>query len=183
MCDAVPDIVLINMGSREYVTLLHWMREKCPQVKVIALGISDDDEATIVACAEAGVAGYHLRNESLDDLVQMISKVIDGELSYPSTVCMILMKRLSTLAAQRQSAPTESVLTAREAQVLRMLERGMSNREIADRLCIALHTVKNHVHSVLGKLGVSTRCEAAAVFRSSRQSDETYIKGLGTERV
>lgn len=65
-------------------------------------------------------------------------------------------------AAGSQELP----LTAREIQILRMLEAGLANREIAGRLCIAVHTVKNHVHSVLTKLGVSSREEAAALARN-----------------
>jgi DNA-binding NarL/FixJ family response regulator len=67
------------------------------------------------------------------------------------------------LAAQRQPAAKDVVLTAREIEILRMLQAGLANREIADRLYIAVHTVKNHVHSVLTKLGVKTREQAAAV--------------------
>jgi ATP/maltotriose-dependent transcriptional regulator MalT len=75
---------------------------------------------------------------------------------------------LSVLAAQRQPEAKELVLTAREIQILQLLEIGLSNRDIADRLFIALHTVKNHVHSLLSKLGVSTRAEAVACSRSFR---------------
>jgi DNA-binding NarL/FixJ family response regulator len=64
---------------------------------------------------------------------------------------------------ERKPVSQELVLTSREAQILEMIKMGMSNRDIAAELCIALHTVKNHVHSVLGKLGVSTRTQAAAV--------------------
>lgn len=60
----------------------------------------------------------------------------------------------------------ELVLTAREIQILRMLELGLANQEIADKLCIAVHTVKNHVHNLLTKLGVSTRAQAAALGRT-----------------
>lgn len=83
----------------------------------------------------------------------------------------MLLRRLSALAAQRQPAAKELVLTAREAQVLRMLEMGLSNRNIADHLGIAIHTVKNHVHSVLTKLGVRTRAEAAALARTIRYTE------------
>jgi DNA-binding NarL/FixJ family response regulator len=58
------------------------------------------------------------------------------------------------------------VLTAREAEILRFLQLGLSNREIAEQLCIAVHTVKNHVHSLLTKLGVNTRGQAAALAHS-----------------
>ena len=80
----------------------------------------------------------------------------------------MLLRRLSALAARPQPEAKELVLTARQAQILRMLEMGLSNRDIADQLRIAIHTVKNHVHSVLTKLGVSTRAEAAALARTVR---------------
>ena len=80
----------------------------------------------------------------------------------------MLLRRLSALATRRQTAAKELVLTAREAQILRMLEMGLSNRNIADHLGIAIHTVKNHVHSVFTRLGVSTRAGAAAFARTVR---------------
>jgi DNA-binding NarL/FixJ family response regulator len=70
---------------------------------------------------------------------------------------------LSALASEREPASKELILTSREAQILEMIRMGLSNRDIAARLSIAVHTVKNHVHTVLTKLGVSTRAEAAAL--------------------
>lgn len=169
--EATPDIVLLNMVTSDNLTLLRSLREMCPHAKVIVVGISEDDESEVVACAEAGVAGYHLRTESLDDLLILISKVFGGESACSPRVSAILLKRLSTLAAQRHPEAKELVLTAREIQILRMLEIGLSNRDIAERLCIALHTVKNHVHSILGKLGVSTRAQAVAVSRSFQYTE------------
>ena len=172
MCDALaempPEVVLLSMATRDSIALLRAVREACPGARVIVVGLSEDDETDIIACAEAGVAGYHLRNESLDQLLRLISKVVEGESSCSPRVSAILLGRLSALAAQRTPGPRELVLTTREMQILQMLEMGLSNRDIADRLCITLHTVKNHVHSVLNKLGVSTRTEAAAVSRSFR---------------
>jgi DNA-binding NarL/FixJ family response regulator len=169
--EAAPEIVLFNMGTRGNMTLLRLVRDTCPEAKMIVVGISDDDESEIVACAEAGVSGYHLRAESLDDLLSLMSRVAGGESLCSPKVSAILLRRLSTLASQRQPEVNELVLTTREIQILRLLESGLSNREIADRLYIALHTVKNHVHSVLTKLGVSTRGEAAAYSRSVRYSE------------
>ncbi|TFV59936.1 response regulator transcription factor [Mycobacterium sp. PS03-16] len=162
-----PDVALVNMGSREKTNLVRLVREACPDTKVIVVGISEDDEPDIVACAEAGVDGYHLRAESLEDLFALMARVARGESSCSPKVSAILLRRLSALAAQRKPETKELVLTAREIQILRLLESGFSNRDIADHLCIALHTVKNHVHSLLGKLGVSTRAEAAAYVRRS----------------
>ena len=168
---AAPEIVLFNMGTRDNMTLLRQVRYTCPQARLIVVGISDEDESEIVACAEAGVAAYHLRGESLHDLLTLVTRVADGESHCSPKVSAILLRRLSTLASQRQPEAKELVLTAREIQILRLLESGLSNQEVADRLFIALPTVKNHVHSVLRKLGVSTRGEAAAYSRSMRHHE------------
>jgi DNA-binding NarL/FixJ family response regulator len=164
--DCTPSIVLLSMSTRDSGVLLRATVESRPDAKVIAVGVSEDDEPTIVACAEAGVTGYHLRSESLADLLLLIHKLTHGESACSPRVASILLRRLSMLAAERQPGPKELLLTAREIEILGMLEMGLSNRDIADQLCIALHTVKNHVHSVLGKLGVSTRAQAMAVSRS-----------------
>ncbi|KWX60703.1 two-component system response regulator [Mycobacterium sp. NAZ190054] len=163
-----PGLVLLNINTRDSVVLLHAVFEVNPRTRVIVLGMADDDDDGIIACAEAGVAGYHLRNESLDDLLTVMGRVAQGEMLCSPKVSAILLRRLSSLASQREPAAKELVLTAREVQILRMLELGLSNRDIADRLCIAVHTVKNHVHSVLTKLGVTNRAEAAARFRTVR---------------
>jgi DNA-binding NarL/FixJ family response regulator len=126
--------------------------EMCPHAKVIVVGSSEDDESELVACAEAGVAGYHLRTEWLDDLHVLTSKVLDGESACSPRVFAIMFNRLSTLAAQRQPEAKERVLMAYEIQILRMLE--MACRIETSRTgCVALYTAKSHVHSVLGKLG------------------------------
>jgi DNA-binding NarL/FixJ family response regulator len=164
--EATPEIVLVNMGSRDNLELLRFVRHTCPEAKVIVVGVSEEDESQIIACAEAGVAGYHMRAESLDELLALITRVAAGEAVCSPRISAILLRRLSDLAARRRSDPVELVLTAREAQILRMLESGLSNRDIATELCIAVHTVKNHVHSLLNKLGVATRAQAAALSRS-----------------
>ena len=142
-----------------------------PHVRVIVLGASEDDQSAIVACAEAGVAGYHMRSDSLEDLLELIRKVATGESFYSPQVAAILLRQLSALAAQRQPAARDPALTTRKAQILTMLELGRSNQDIATELSIAVHTVKNHVHSLLTKLGVSTRAEAAALSRTIRSHD------------
>jgi DNA-binding NarL/FixJ family response regulator len=176
-----PDIILLSMSTKDSVAMLRAATANRPDAKVIAVGVAEIDESTIVACAEAGVTGYLLRNESFDDLLLLIDKVADGASVCSPRVATILLRRLSKLASDRKSATGELVLTAREMQILRMLEMGLSNREIANQLCIALHTVKNHVHSVLGKLGVGTRAQAVAVSRSF--NTPRCAEDLGTDLV
>jgi DNA-binding NarL/FixJ family response regulator len=169
--DTTPSIVLLNIATRGSALLLRAAVEISPNVRMIVLGASEDDESEIVACAEAGVAGYHMRTESLDDLLVLMRKVAAGKSFCSPRVSAILLRRVSALASQRPPAASELVLTAREAQILRMLELGLSNQDIATQLCIAVHTVKNHVHSLLTKLGVSTRAEAAAQSRTIRYTE------------
>jgi DNA-binding NarL/FixJ family response regulator len=163
-----PSIVLLNIETRGSALLLRAAMDLSPSVRVIVLGASEDNESEIVACAEAGVAGYHMRTDSLEDLLVLIRKVAAGETTCSPRVSAILLRRLSALASQRQPAAKELALTTREVQILRMLELGRSNQDIATQLSIAVHTVKNHVHSLLTKLGVSTRAEAAALSRTIR---------------
>ncbi|WP_395309788.1 response regulator transcription factor [Mycobacterium sp. AMU20-3851] len=162
--DAGAGVVLLNIATRDSTALLRAALATDPAIRVVVLGVSHDDEAAIISCAEAGVAGYHTRTDSFEDLVVLLKKVAAGESFCPPLVSAVLLRRLSTLASQQQAAvPDGPALTAREAQILDMLRRGLSNRDIADELCIAVHTVKNHVHSVLTKLGVRTRAQAVAV--------------------
>lgn len=173
--DASPDVILLNVATLDSGMLLDAAAATFPNARLVVLGISEDDESTIVTCAEAGVVGYHTRNQSLEDLLQLIARVKAGESVCSPGVSAVLLRRLSALASAREPATKELVLTTREAQILQMLRVGMSNRDIATQLSIAIHTVKNHVHSLFNKLGVSTRAEAAVV--SSRVRWTTGPRG------
>jgi DNA-binding NarL/FixJ family response regulator len=159
------NLILVNMGTRDSHLLIRAAMDISPGARIIVVGTPEEDEQKIIACAEAGVAGYHLRSDSLDDLIMLIHNVGRGESIFPPRVSAILHRRLSNLASRPQPAGRGLVLTTREAQILKMLELGRSNSDIAARLDIAVHTVKNHVHNLLTKLGVNTRAEAAALSR------------------
>jgi len=163
MRETPSNLILLNLATRDSATLLGAAMKTNPSALVIVLGVSEQDESAIVACAEAGVAGYHTRTQSFEDLLVLMGKVAAGESHCSPRVSAVLLRRLSTLASEREPASKELDLTAREAQILAMLRMGLSNPDIAAQLSIAVHTVKNHVHSVLTKLGVSTRAEAAAL--------------------
>lgn len=163
---AQPRVILLNSAMHDSPMMLRQLRRINPDARVVVTGVAEDDEDTIVECAEAGAVGYHLRNESLDALLALVYRVAAGESPCSPRLSGILLRRLSALAAQRHPASRDVVLTARELEILRMLEAGLANREIAEQLCIAVHTVKNHVHSVLTKLGVRSREQAAALGRN-----------------
>jgi DNA-binding NarL/FixJ family response regulator len=163
--DRRPDVILLNLASFDSRALMRSARAHSPQSRIIVVGASENDEAEIVACAEGGVAGYHLRTDSLTDLVQSIASVIAGESVCSPRVTGLLLRRLAVLAADGRSDRKGLALTERETQIVQLLELGLSNKEIAAQLCIEVATVKNHVHSLLAKLGVRRRAHAAAVIR------------------
>ena len=163
--DRRPDVILLNLASFDNHALLQLARSRAPQSPLIVVGVSEEDEGEIVACAEAGVSGYHLRTGSLTELVHLIASVIAGESVCSPRVTALLLRRLASLAADGRSDSKALALTQRENQVVRLLELGLSNREIAAQLCIEVATVKNHVHSLLAKLGVRRRTHVVAVMR------------------
>jgi DNA-binding NarL/FixJ family response regulator len=167
-----PDVIVLNGSARHSASLIGHIRQINPAVRVIVTGMAEHDEGGIVACAEAGAAAFHLRTESLAELLVLIHAIADGRPYCSPTVSTILLRHMSLAATKRRRpTPGDCALTAREMQILEMLESGLANRDIADRLCIALHTVKNHVHNILTKLDVNSREQAGAFARNMRSSD------------
>jgi DNA-binding NarL/FixJ family response regulator len=159
------DVVLLNLASFESRALIRCVRTSAPDSQLIVLGVNEDDEAEVIACAEGGVAGYHSRRGSLADLVALIASVLAGESLCPARISALLIRRVASLATGGRPDSRAVVLTQREIQIAELLELGLSNNEIAERLCIGVATVKNHVHSLLAKLGVRRRTHVAAVVR------------------
>lgn len=159
----IPNVILLNLASADSRTLLLAAREASPTSRVVVIGVREHDEDEIIACADLGVVGYHLRSEPLERLIKLIVAVDAGETLCSPRVTAIIMARLSSLAANQ--APTARVLglTPREVQILGLIDLGLSNKQIAERLCIEVHTVKNHVHNMLTKCSVRSRADAAAI--------------------
>ena len=165
--DLQPDVVLLDTGTGG-VAAAHYLLGPAPTTRVVALAAPESEE-DVIALAEAGVLGYVTRDQSLDDLVMTIESVARGEMVCSPWMATILVKRVQALAADRPPPPNG--LTSREVEILELVAQGLSNKEIAARLYIELTTVKNHVHNILGKLGVSRREEAVARMSASFLSD------------
>ena len=159
-----PDVVLLDMAMCGAAGVVRRVREAVPPVQVVALAIAETEEV-VVACAEAGVAGYVPRDASMDDLVRTLRTVARGELELPSHIAASLFRRVGALAVRRPEPEPAHTLTPREREIVALIDRGCSNKEIARRLDIELSTVKNHVHNLLEKLGVARRSAAAARVR------------------
>lgn len=162
-----PRVILLDItfpGSKE---LLRAIVREVPDSSTVALALGET-ESEIVDWAEAGVSGYVTRDASVVELVAVIERVCEGEVLCSPKVAGSLFRRVSALAADGRVAPARAVLTARERQVVELIDEGLSNKEIAARLFIELATVKNHVHNSLAKLNVARRGEAAARIRAER---------------
>jgi DNA-binding NarL/FixJ family response regulator len=158
-------IVLLGPGMAASRATLEMIRAHDRWTKVVVVAVPDDDDA-VVACAEAGVDGWVLRPEPIDRLVEVITSASRGEVQCSPRTTARLIDRVAELA-NPASAGGMSRLTEREHEILVLVADGRADKEIAAELSIALRTVKNHVHSILEKLDVRRRGEAAAVWREA----------------
>ncbi len=159
-----PDIVLLDMAMSEALLTVRRITQLAPDVGVVALAVPDIG-SEVMACAEAGVAGYVTREGSLSDVIQTIEAAAKGELRCSAQIAGSLLRRVAALAEERYESDDVACLTSRESGVLELVDQGLSNKEIARRLSIEVATVRNHVHNILQKLGVHRRGEAAAIMR------------------
>jgi two-component system nitrate/nitrite response regulator NarL len=158
-----PDVVLLDAVA-EARAAVSALRGAIPQSRVVALSIGDA-EADILAWAEAGVAGFVTREDSISRLVAVVRGVVRDELPCSPQVASTLLRRVGALASDGALVEPRVRLTSRELEIVRLIERGLSNKEIGGELCIELATVKNHVHNILEKLHVHRRTEAVARLR------------------
>jgi two-component system nitrate/nitrite response regulator NarL len=158
-----PDLVLmdINMPNCDGFEATRRIKVNLPNTRIVMLTVSED-EGDLKAAIQCGADGYLLKDLSPETLFQQLRGLAAGEAPISRAMTG---KLFSQLAQQSQSivqpASTEK-LSPRENQVLALVASGCSNQEIADRLGIAHNTVKNHLHSILSKLGAKNRAQAAA---------------------
>ncbi|MEU8234395.1 response regulator transcription factor [Actinoplanes sp. NPDC048967] len=160
---ARPSVVILNMATRGSLPILRRLGAAVP---VIALAVTEAEEE-IIACAEAGAAGFLFREQPLIDLLALLESVARGETRYSPSVAATLLRHVGRLTVNRRSAAPAARLTPREREVLELIEQGLSNKQIARRLSIELRTAKNHVHHILEKYQVHRRADAAERYRRS----------------
>lgn len=160
--DLRPRIVLLDMTTPESQAIPREAEGLVPDLRVVALGVAEV-EADVLACAEAGVAGYVPREASLDDLVAALRRTACGEVPCSAELLGSLWRRVASLSAKPSPGAPPTFLTRREREIVRLIDRDLSNKEIAHDLGIEVATVKNHIHNLLEKLGVHRRTEAARI--------------------
>jgi DNA-binding NarL/FixJ family response regulator len=159
--EAVDVLVL---GGGEDGRLGDLLREACqrwPDAKILVLGTEGGEEEAL-ALLRSGARGYLFRDQSLDELRDAILEVAAGATVCTPRIAHLLFSRLGELGRERRRDDRLEVLelTSREIEILRLIGDGLKNQEIAKRLYLSVHTVKNHVHNILDRLGVKSRWSA-----------------------
>jgi len=159
-----PDIILMDFGLPDGTgaDATRAILKVYPECKVVFLTMSEEDEDLFTAI-RSGARGYLLKNIHPSKLISTLRSVQQGESALSRTMTLRVMEELAH--TRKAEYPTEITLTHREIDVLRAVATGLSNQDIANHLFITENTVKYHVHSILEKLKLPSRKEAAAYAR------------------
>src|SRR5690242_14198774 len=166
--ESLPDVVLmdIRMPKSSGIEACRATKEVAPSAKIVMLTISDEEEDLFEAI-RAGASGYLLKDIPLDEVADTVRAVYGGQSLINPSMAGKLLTEFAVLARRAESEPPQQVpapkLTDREMQVLKLIARGMNNRDIAKELFISENTVKNHVRNILEKLQIHSRMEAVMV--------------------
>jgi DNA-binding NarL/FixJ family response regulator len=161
------DVVLVDMARASCLPVVRSLTEAAPDIKILGLAVPETDPV-VVASAEAGIAGFVSREASIRDLIAALKSAVRGEALCSPKVAASLLRHMAGTGSNRSRVPERDRLTSRELQVVDLMEEGLSNKEIARRLSIALATVKNHVHNILTKLEAPRRTQAVAILKTPR---------------
>ena len=169
--EAKPRVVLLDFSleSHDSLRVTTTVRQEVPEARVIVMGLLPIQE-DVAAFVRAGASGFIMKDASFDDFLKTIRAVADGADVLPPELTGSLFGQIVRQAVSRARVPVlEGVrLTEREREVIDLLGEGLSNKQMAARLHVAVHTVKSHVHNVLEKLALHTRLEVAAFSHSGR---------------
>jgi len=152
-------VVLIDVTHGVDLFDVRSIASQWPDLPLVALGLYEQRQE-VIRCGRAGFAGYVARDASIDELCNSLSEIVSGRLACPPEIAGSLLRALFRRESGDEDSDLSFALTRREAEVLELLGRGFSNKEIANELCLSVATVKHHVHHVLEKLQLQSRTQA-----------------------
>jgi DNA-binding NarL/FixJ family response regulator len=165
---AAPDVLLSDSTAvaLSELQLVSEARAVVPGLKVVMIGM-DADQETFLRAVRDGVVGYVLKDASAMEVASAVRSVASGEAVCPPSLCAALFNKVSEQLTQPASFIIRHNLglTRREQQLVQMIGRGLTNKEIAAQLNLSEQTIKNHIHRMLRKLGASDRLDAVEVCR------------------
>jgi DNA-binding NarL/FixJ family response regulator len=154
--EVMPELVLmdLNLPTVRGVEAIRRIVEQSPHVKVLVLSASGE-EADVLEAVKVGASGYLLKSATAAELADAVTRVRAGEPVFSPSLAALVLGEFRRMSA----AATEPGLTARETEVLKLVAKGYTYREIGDKLFISVKTVQNHVQNILTKLQLSKRYE------------------------
>ncbi|MFI6476956.1 LuxR C-terminal-related transcriptional regulator [Nonomuraea sp. NPDC050663] len=160
----LPDVVLmdVRMPRRSGIEATRGIKSSVPSTRIIMLTVSDEEEDLFEAI-KAGATGYLLKDVQLDEVPDAVRGVHEGQSLINPAMAAKLINEFASMSRKEAERPPQLPvprLTEREMEVLRLVAKGMNNREIAKQLFISENTVKNHVRNILDKLQLHSRMEA-----------------------
>jgi two-component system NarL family response regulator len=159
----MPDVILmdVRMPKRSGIEAASQIKDLMPHVKILMLTISDE-EADLYDAIKAGASGYLLKEIPIDEVADAIRSVWAGQSRISPSMASKLLNEFAAMSKATGDQPQIPAprLTDREMEVLRLVAKGMNNRDIAKELYISENTVKNHIRNILEKLHLHSRMEA-----------------------
>jgi DNA-binding NarL/FixJ family response regulator len=170
-----PDVILmdISMPKMDGIEATKQIKQQNPAIVILILTAYDDDQF-IFSLLDAGAAGYLLKNIHSHELVNAIRAVYSGESVLHPSVARKVLNRFSKMPSGSPAKTVNEELSDREMEVLRLVTKGLSNKEIADNLCLSIRTVQGHLGNIFNKLMVGSRTEA--VIRALKEGWVTLDK-------
>jgi DNA-binding NarL/FixJ family response regulator len=165
LCDAAPDVILVDGSCREGLDALARIRERLTSVSLLVYGVRPVSDV-LLSCARDGATLVATQETEVGALVELVKTAAVGRLGAEAGLNATLLGELALLV-RGVSDVGATPLTRREREIALALADGLSNKEIAQRFCISLPTVKSHVHCILRKLGVGGRDEVLPRLRQN----------------
>ncbi|MDR5694796.1 MAG: response regulator transcription factor [Armatimonadota bacterium] len=162
--ELVPDLVLMDilLPGTNGLEATRLIKQELPATCIVVLTVRDDDEALFQAI-RAGAQGYLLKTARSQELLEYLRGAVRGEAAIPPILASRILEEFRRLSQRAPRAPEGAILplTHREQEVLRLVARGATDKEIANALCVSVNTVKSHMRNILSKLHLNRRYEAA----------------------
>jgi len=163
-----PDLVLmdVSMPVCDGLEATWQIKQEFPRVTIVMLTVSEEDEKLFQAIRN-GAQGYLLKSIRREEMLSMLRGALQGEAAITPALGGRMLEEFRRIGRQENAPPMEQhvALSARELEVLALVAAGASNKEIAEQLCISIHTVRSHMRKLLGKLQLANRREATSFAR------------------